>query len=371
MIRARLTCLRLALAALLIAPLAQAREFTGENDLGVEPDLMRHVQEGLEMIYQRQYPDAVTHFATVKELYPDSPAGAFGTSVVYLSMMLENSDDTYREEYAAEVAEASVLAERAMKSGQQKGWNTFLYAGIGGLEGLDRAQQGDLLGALNKGWEAIESMKRAKRLEPDFADADLGIGIYNFWRTLVTEDLGYLARFGDHKDEGLAQMEHARDEGLLVWVGGSLALAYAYKDMRQYDKAIAECLALQAEYPDNVINNTMLAYMYAKNRDYEESMESYQRVLAVDPENRRVVWHIGELYYRMEIHDDLARDFLTKYLQLEIPVRYRSQTHDRLGEIALRQEQPTAALHHFEAAREADPSNKRARHHLEAAQRDR
>ncbi len=360
----RSSCVFLGLAVLLLVGGASAREFTGENDLGVEPEQMRRIQEGLERVYQRRYPEARSQFAEMKELYPDSPAGAFGTSVVYLSMMLENADDSYRAEYAAEADEALALAAAAVESGQDKGWNTFLYAGIVGIGGLDRAQQGDLLGALNRGWDAIQSMQRVRRLEPGFADADLGIGIYNYWRTLVTEDLAYLPRFGDHKDEGLAQMQRARDEGLLVWVGGSFALAYAHKDARDYDRAIAECLALQAEYPDNVINNQMLGYLYTKNRDYDEALAAFDRVRAVDPENRRVVWHLGELSDRMR-DDEQATEHYARYLQLEIPDRHRSQTHDRLGQIAERQDQLDMARRHYQAAVAADPANKRARRHLD------
>lgn len=361
----------LTLVVFLAAPGAFAREFTGENDLGVEPDLMRQVQQGLELIYQRQYDGAHAQFDTVKNLYPDSPAGPFGASLVSLSIMLENNDDELREEYVTQSELALELAELSLKTGQNKGWHTFLYACIVGIDGLDRAQQGDVLGALNKGWEAIESMKKAKGLEPTLADADLGIGIYNYWRTVVTEDVDFLPQFGDRRDEGLAQMQRARDEGVLVWVGGSLALAFAHKEARDYDKAIDECLALQAEYPDNVINNTLLGYLYAKNRDYDEAMLAYQRVREVDPNNRIVLWHIGELYYRTEVNDDLARVYFTKYLQLRIPTKFRSQTHDRLGEIAQRQEFHAEAIHQFEAAKKVNPSNKRARKHLKAALRKR
>lgn len=177
-------------------------------------------------------------------------------------------------------------------------------------------------------------------------------------------DLGVEPELMAGVQRGLAQMQRARDEGLLVWVGGSFALAYAHKDVRDYDRAIAECLALQAEYPDNVINNQMLGYLYTKNRDYDEALAALERVRAVDPENRRVVWHLGELYDRMR-DDGRATEQYARYLQLEIPDRYRSQTHDRLGQIAERQDQLDRARRHFQAAVAADPANKRARRHLD------
>ncbi|MDP7115220.1 MAG: hypothetical protein QGH45_24810, partial [Myxococcota bacterium] len=60
----------LALTMMLPLAAAQAREFTGENALGVETDLMRRTQEGLDLIYQREYQLALRHFREVGEIYP-------------------------------------------------------------------------------------------------------------------------------------------------------------------------------------------------------------------------------------------------------------------------------------------------------------
>jgi len=319
------------------------------------------------MIYSRQYQDALKQFREVTELYPDSPVGPFGRSVVYQAMMLENFDYEYRDVYRVEADKALALVERSKKSGQQKGWNWFLYAGIIGLDGLDRVREGDYLTAFNKGWEALEAMKKAKKYEPTFADPDLGLGIYNYWRTAITDQVDFLPRFGDHRAEGIQQMEHARDNGLLVWAGASFALAYTYKEERDYDKAIAECLMLQEDYPDSIINNMLLGRVYQQSKDYDKAIATYQKVLDTDPENRRILWHFGDCYYKTRKNNDKAKEYFNKYLETSIPDAYRCHTHYRLGQIADRQKDYDEAVRQYRSALEADSSYKSAQKRYEKA----
>ncbi len=356
-----------AVLVLTMGTVAGAREFSGENTLGVEVDLMKRVQEGLDMVYMRDYQGALKHFREVKEIYPDSPVGALGRSVVFQAMMLENFDYEYRDTYQVEAGEALALVEKSLKSGQQSAWNQFLYAAIVGLDGLDRVREGDYLTAFNKGWDALEAMKKCKRLAPDFADPDLGVGIYNYWRTAISDQVDFLPRFGDHRAEGLAQMERARDEGLLVWAGASFALAYTYMEEREYDKAAAECLALQREYPDSIINNMLLGRIYTKDKDYDAAIATFQKIQAVDPSNRRVIWHIADTYYKTRRNNEEAKQYFNQYLGLSIPDQYRCHTHYRLGQIAQRQKDQDEAISQFRQALEADPDYKPARRRLESA----
>jgi len=361
--------LLLAIVLTIPAMSGHAREFTGENALGVETDLMQRTQQGLHLIYQREYKLALRHFREVGEIYPDSPAGPFGRSVVFQAMMLENFDYAYRDTYQVEAEKALALVERALKSPDQKAWNYFLYAGIVGLDGLDRVREGDYLTAFNKGWDALEAMKKAKRHAPEFADPDLGIGIYNYWRTAITGRVDFLPKFGDHRAEGIQQMEHARDNGMLVWAGASFALAYTYMEERDYDKAIAECLTVQAEYPASIINNMLLARIYTKSKSYDSAIATLERIQRTDPSNRRVLWHIGDTYYKSNRHNDEAKQAFIEYLEHSIPDPYRCHAEYRLGQIAQRQRDYAEAARRFERALQANPKYSPARKRLESVQK--
>ena len=66
--------------------------FSGENPLGVNRGEFRFAQEGMELIYQRRYLEALQLFEVAGVEFPDSAIGPLGRSLVYQSMMVENYD---------------------------------------------------------------------------------------------------------------------------------------------------------------------------------------------------------------------------------------------------------------------------------------
>ena len=78
------------LFALLLAPLAAeagagspiSKTFTGENPLGVQRAEFRFAQEGMELIYQRRYLEALERFEVAGIDFPNSPLGPVGRSLV-------------------------------------------------------------------------------------------------------------------------------------------------------------------------------------------------------------------------------------------------------------------------------------------------
>ena len=69
------------------------------------------------------------------------------------------------------------------------------------------------------------------------------------------------------------------------------------------------------KYPDNVINNQVLGRIYMYNKMYAESEQIFQKVLEVDPGNRRVHYYLGLLYIRWD-RDEEALKSLDHYLNL-------------------------------------------------------
>jgi tetratricopeptide (TPR) repeat protein len=150
-----------------------------------------------------------------------------------------------------------------------------------------------------------------------------------------------------------------------VWAGASVALAYTYMEEREYDKAIAECLALKQEYPNSIINNMLLGRVYTKSKDYDAALAAFEDVRQTDPGNRRVLWHIGDCYYKTRRHNDEAAEFFQMYLETRIPDMYRCHSHYRLGQIAQRKKDYPEAERQFLSALEADPKYGPAKRRLE------
>ena len=134
-----------------------------------------------------------------------------------------------------------------------------LYAGLG------YASRARLLGlrfekmpVARSGVEARKHLLRCLELDPDLADAYLGLGLYNYYVDTLSAMAKILRFFmgipGGDKHEGLRQLEIASTKGELTRAEARFNLA---KNLRNYDRdyARAEQAAaiLVAEYPENCI----------------------------------------------------------------------------------------------------------------------
>lgn len=363
----------LALAAALLLPPTPAtadEPCDGMNTLGIEPEMLCTLQTGLELVYSRRYPDALKLFRAASEDHPHSPEGPLCRAIIYQVMMLEEWDDEYTDTFQHELDEGRKRMDR--QASDAAVWSQFVAAMLATLEALDRLHADDHLAAVNRGWEAIEGMKQAKRADPAFADPDLFLGIFNYYLSAITRRYKGLPSFTDRREEAFAQMERARDEGLLTPLAAGFSLAYCYLDHDAYDKALVECRALLAVYPENLLVLSLMARIQTEAEDAEGAMATLETIRGLDPDNKRLPWYLGEAN-RVAIGDrDEARRQYARYLdQPGVPLRYRVKTHVRLADMAEEDGDLDAAVAHLEAALEEDPKAGAVKKQLKALNKKR
>ena len=134
-----------------------------------------------------------------------------------------------------------------------------LYAGLG------YASRARLLGlryekmpVARAGVEARKHLLRCLELDPDMADADLGLGLYNYYVDTLSA-LAKILRFfmgipGGDKGVGLRQLETASAKGELTQMEARFNMA---KNLRNYDRDYARAAQaaapLLAAYPGNPV----------------------------------------------------------------------------------------------------------------------
>ena len=326
----------------------------GDNTLGIEPEMLCAIQDGFTMIYAREYSEALKHFRAVSERHPWSPVGPICRAIVYQVMMFEDWDESYDDTYAHEIGVARERMDRLATD--TVAWNHFQAAIIATFEALDRLHDNDHLAAVNLGWEAIEAMRKASRAAPTFADPDLFLGIFNYYLSAITRRYRGLPSFTARRDEGFAQMERARDEGLLTPIASRFALAYCYLDHDAYDEAMVECRVMLSMYPDNVLANSLQARVQTEAGDLEDALATLATIERVDPGNKRLPFYLGEAYRVAGEDHATARQHYLAYLELSgIPLRYRVITLETLAEMAADDGDLDGAIGHLEAALAENP----------------
>ena len=163
-----------------------------------------------------------------------------------------------------------------------------LYAGLG------QASRARLLGlryeklaTARAGVEARKRLLRCLELDPDMADADLGLGLYNYYADTLSAMAKVLRFFmgipGGDKRTGLRQLEIAATQAELVQTEARFNLA---KNLRNYDfdyeRALTSAAPLAAEYPENPLFLLLAGDIAAKLGHNDEAAMRF-RVAAAAP----------------------------------------------------------------------------------------
>jgi tetratricopeptide (TPR) repeat protein len=184
------------------------------------------------------------------------------------------------QHYFELAAKASSLAETQIK--QQESAEVQFYAGMADaaaarLYGL-RAENRN---AARTGVRAREHLLRAKSLDASLADADLGLGLYNYYVDTLSAIAKILRFFmgipGGSKQDGVRLLEHAIAEGVLTPNVARFYLALnLHRYDQQYERALGVITPLVEKYPSNPLFQLARGDLYAKLGRKQQALLCYR-----------------------------------------------------------------------------------------------
>jgi tetratricopeptide (TPR) repeat protein len=136
------------------------------------------------------------------------------------------------------------------------------------------------------GVRAREHFLRAKTLDPSLADADFGLGLYNYYVDTLSA-LAKIMRFfmgipGGSKQEGIRLLERAIADGVLT---PSMARFYLAMNLHRYDQQYERALniisPLEEKYPTNPLFQLARGDLYAKLGRKQQALACYRAAAAI------------------------------------------------------------------------------------------
>jgi tetratricopeptide (TPR) repeat protein len=156
------------------------------------------------------------------------------------------------------------------------------YAGMGDaffsrLYGL----RGETKLAARYGVRARERLIRAEALDPSLADADFGLGLYNYSGDTLSSMVKMIGFFmgipGGNKKEGIRQLNHATSQGALTPVEARFYLAISLHNYDQkYEQALEVSAPLEEKYPTNPIFHLIRGDLYVKLGRKDQATAEYR-----------------------------------------------------------------------------------------------
>ncbi len=332
------------------------KNFTGENPLGVSRAEFAAAQEGMELIYQRQYSEALQVFEEAGIDFPDSPLGPIGRGLVWQAWMYENYDFTYERAYLGEYADAKDRLARSSRRSDDKAWIYFLTAVHLGLDSMYDIRKGRHLAAFDKAWDALEYVKKVERLAPEFHDVQLALGLYNYWRTAISEQVDLLPSFGDHRAEGLAQMQLAKDKGLLARAPASLVLTYSYMEKGDFNAALSEAQWVKDRYPNNLLNLMVMGQVQRKLRRNSDAVATYEYAVDIAPDVADTWYALARQLERDRKQLKRSRDVYKTYIERSTDNSRKATGWYRIGMLERKLKRYESSKYAFAQASQLNPS---------------
>jgi tetratricopeptide (TPR) repeat protein len=196
---------------------------------------------------------------------------------------------------ASSLAEAQIAQHDTAEMEFYAGTGEALAARLYGLRGEGRT-------TARAGVRAREHLQRAIAMNAELADADLGLGLYNYYVDTLSAAARVLRFFmgipGGSKKEGIRQLQAAIEEGVLAPPGARFYLAINLHNYdQQYERALEVIGPLVRKYPSNALFQLAQGDLFAKLGRKQQARDCYRAASGValdDPECRRHVQHLVE-----------------------------------------------------------------------------
>lgn len=147
---------------------------------------------------------------------------------------------------------------------------------------------------------------------------------------------------------------------IVLSVFGNIAFALAQREntsqtdlqkMRTYDKAVE------------------LADKYATKGRFNESEAAYKTAIAMQPENVKAIYNLGNLYYDENRMPDAVKNY-QKSIEKAVTKEDKHRVYHNLGNVFLKNKQYDAAIAAYKQSLRNDPTDDETRYNLALAKRE-
>lgn len=293
--RALIAC-AIACTMLCTARSACAQETSGA---GAHWQLPPDAVEALQQLYSGDSDAALKSARQIEAAEPQNPLGYLLEAEIdwwsifcanlewkwnFLDVWHHPADDALQQSYLQLVDKSVSLAETGIA--RQDTAEMELYDGTGYImRGRLLGLREDRRGTARAGVSARQHLMRARELDPEMADADTGLGLYNYYVDTLSGIAKVLRFFmgipGGSKKDGIQELQNAMEYGQLTAVEARFYLA---KNLRTYDRDYARAAdllePLAQEYPQNPVFALMLANMNSLLNRKEKAAAEYEAARA-------------------------------------------------------------------------------------------
>ncbi|MFN0122422.1 MAG: tetratricopeptide repeat protein [Blastocatellia bacterium] len=279
-------------------------------------DIIRLRNEGNDAVFNLDYAAARLKFEEVRAKLPDHPAGdLYVATLIWLDHLNKSrrlqtglyqnesfyaGADKAKEETEGDAVEQST--ERAFREAinrarakaialvvrtNKKDADALYFRGAvyGVIAAYDASVARKFWGAMRNGSRGVDDHQEVLKLRPDYFDANLSVGLYNYIVGSLPFAMRALAAIGGirgNRDKGIAQLEDAMYKGRYVSDDARVMLVALYQNEKRPQDALKLLQNLSQRFPKNYLLRMEMANTMAQLKQYNEAYAVYDDLLKND-----------------------------------------------------------------------------------------
>ncbi len=297
----------------------------------VTPEMDQLLHAGIDAIYLMDFAaaDAILVKAIALEPeYPHAYLGRAATDLIRFAYGAEQADPALLKTFQAKTDVAIKVAEAYLKKHPNDPDVLFVLGSAHGISGRLAIVQRQWLRAFGHGRTSMKTIRLAAKLEPELYDAQLGLGMFDYYVATIPKFAGWLAKImlGGDRVRGIQRIRVAAEKGDYARTSAQFILVEIFLEdefgARDPIEGLKFMRGIHARYPDSPMIDTALISALYEAKQYDEAVKA-------------------------------AREYQARIKSGRYPANYLAQSHAFLATLLWAAGDKEKALSEFNAAAEA------------------
>jgi len=271
------------LILLLLAAPAAARKTS------VSPEMDKLLRESIDAIYKMDFDGADKVLDKAIALEPDYPHAYLGRAandLIRFAYGVEEDDPALIKTFQAKTAVAVKVAEAYLKTHPKDPDVLFVLGSAHGVAGRLAIVQRQWLKAFGHGRTSMKTIRLAVKLDPELYDAQLGLGMFDYYVATIPKFAGWLAKIvlGGDRERGIRRVKIAAEKGDYAKTSAQLILVEIFIEdpfgARNPPEALKLMRIVHARYPDSQMLHSAFIVSLYEAKQFDEAVKEARTYLA-------------------------------------------------------------------------------------------
>ncbi len=243
------------------------------------PQVQDYILKGLEYAYVESFDQAGAWFDSVKNNYPENPAGWFFKAALLQVYMMDGCRNDRETEYYELIDSAIARANKNLDNDQNP-WALYYLGSSYTYRAVYEGSKKNYWTAFSLGLKGGKLLKKLIELFPEFYDGYLGAGSFDYFWARASRYLPVLKLVGDF-NKGVEEITIAKNKSIYSRVTAQNALVWIYIQEGKFSNGIPLAEGLLKEYPNSRTFLWSMAGIHMANKKYELAQSYYEKLYAI------------------------------------------------------------------------------------------